>query len=486
MVGLAWLQRALPLAIIAAVTLYEVIFELQFRDLLDPYVRFVLEMAIFAFLGAVVVWLALEWVQRRLSEQARVEAGARAQEQLLATITANSADAIIVLDEQSIVRSWNRGAEQLFGYHAGEMLGSHFMRIVPDARRPELGRIDAELKARGRVDGWITERVTRDGRTLTVELTRTLLYDEQGRVIGSTSTLRDVTERERAQNEIREMNRRLESLVTLRTRELSDANQELRRRQRELEKANEELKELDQLKSEFVSLVSHELRAPLANISGSLQLLLDEPHELTLKQRDLLSLTNEQAERLARLVKGILNVSRIEAGQAVLQPQAFDIEGLALRALNQWQTCDPTHTYEFVAEENLPSIWADPDRVEEVLTNLIENASKYSPEGTRIRVEAQPHDGYMVIAVTDQGEGISPAELERIFDKFYRVERGDSRKTYGYGLGLYISFKLVEEMGGHLWAESQLHEGSTFYFSLPLAGHLPETRTTSAPHLTVA
>lgn len=289
----------------------------------------------------------------------------------------------------------------------------------------------------------------------------------------------DLAERERAQEEIRALNRRLESQVAQRTRELSDANAELRKRQRELERANQELKQLDQLKSEFVSLVSHELRAPLANISGSLELLLDEPNELSANQRELLTLTNDQVERLSRLVKGILNVSRIEAGQALLQPQAFDIGSLLERTVNQWQACDPTHTYRLVGEMNLPSVWADPDRVEEVLTNLLENAFKYSEEGSEITVGARVEDLRMVVAVRDRGSGIDPEELGRIFDKFYRVERSDARKTYGYGLGLYISYKLIDAMGGELWAESELGVGSTFYFSLPLAGHMPRPQETA-------
>lgn len=483
---LVWLQRVLPLAILFAVTAYEIVFELLTHDFFELWLRVALEIAIFGLFGAVVVWLALEWVQRRLAEEAALSAAARAQERLLATITANSADAIILLDNDGIIRSWNRGAEQLFGYAASEIVGHHFICLVPDSRRGELEFINAELQARGMVRGWVTQRVTRDGRVLTVELTRTLLRDENGNPIGSSAILRDVTERERAQNEIRELNRRLEALVAQRTRELSDANRELRKRQAELEKMNAELRQLDELKSEFVSLVSHELRAPLANISGSLQLLLDEPNELTPKQRELLALTTEQVERLARLVKGILNVSRIEAGQMLLQPVPFDITDLAQRVLNQWQACDPSHTYQFVAEGNLPSVWADPDRVEEVLTNLLENAFKYSREGTTITVEAQPVEGQMVIAVRDQGEGIAPEELQRIFDKFYRVERGDARKTYGYGLGLYISFKLIEGMGGRIWAESQVNKGSTFYFSLPLAGHVTDARKLAGQPLVAA
>lgn len=479
--SLALLQRLMPIAIIVSVLVYEVTFEVLLHEWIGVWPRIALEITVFGFAGAGVVWLALEWVRRQLLHQAAREESARRQEQLLATITSNSADAITLLDNEGCFRSWNHGAELLFGYNSAEVIGQPYTVIVPTERRGELKQIDAELDKNGVVHNWITQRVTKDGRVLTVELTRTLLHDKDGQRIGSSAIIRDVTERERAQNEIRQLNRQLETQVAQRTGELSEANRELRKRQRELEMANDELKELDQLKSEFVSLVSHELRAPLANISGSLELLLAEPSDLTDNQRDLLTLTSEQVARLSRLVRGILNVSRIEAGQTVLQPQAFDLADLLTRALSQWQTCDPARVYRVVVSPNSPSVWADRDRVEEVLTNLLENAFKYSDEGTEITVEARVADDYMIVSVSDQGEGISPQDLERIFDKFYRVERDDARRTYGYGLGLYISFKLIEEMGGRLWAESEVKRGSRFYFSLPLAGHVKSPRAAPMP-----
>ncbi len=282
---------------------------------------------------------------------------------------------------------------------------------------------------------------------------------------------RVVAARERAEAEIYELNRRLEARVAQRTRELAEANRELRKRQYELETANAELERLDELKSEFVSLVSHELRAPLSNISGSLELLLGDAPLLSENQRELVTLANEQAARLARLVKSILNVSRIEAGQTVLQLQAFDARALLEGMLAQWQSCDPERRYLLDAPANLPSVWADRDKLEEVLTNLLDNAYKYSEPGTDITVHLHAEGDSMLIAVQDCGKGIEPSELDKIFDKFYRVEQSDARLTYGHGLGLYISVKLVEAMGGELRAESRVDHGSTFFVSLPLAGH---------------
>lgn len=347
---LGWLQRVLPIAIISAVVVYEILFEWLFAERVPSQVRFGIEVLVFGAFGAGVTWIVLEWIRRRFEH--------------------------------------------------------------------------------------------------------------------------DMAERERAAQEIRELNRRLEQRVAERTQALSRANEELRNKQRTLEKANAELQQLDALKSEFVSLVSHELRAPLANISGSLQLLLseDEASMLTVRHREMLAVANEQAERLARLVKGILNVSRADAGQIPYTPEAFDILPLLDRAVEQWRACDTEHEWRGPAHHNLPSVWADRDRVEEVLMNLLDNAYKYSAVGATIQVDARVAENQLILSVSDQGKGIPPQELEKIFDKFHRVERGDARQTYGYGLGLYISRKLIENMGGALWAESEMGRGSEFYFSLPLAG----------------
>ncbi len=268
------------------------------------------------------------------------------------------------------------------------------------------------------------------------------------------------------------------ALVAERTRKLSEANMQLRRKQNELEQANAELARLDELKSEFVALVSHELRAPLTNISGSLQLLLheDEDNPLTPTQREIITLASEQTERLTRLVKGVLNVARIEAGEMPFAHEAFDMLALIDRLVSQWRLCDTEHMWVGPTMQNLPSVRADRERVEEVLTNLFDNAFKYSRTGGTIRVDAQVAENCLVVSVSDEGEGIAPEELQKIFTKFHRVERGDARQTYGYGLGLYISLKLIEAMGGELDAESQPGKVSRFYFTLPLAGQTIEPR----------
>lgn len=272
-------------------------------------------------------------------------------------------------------------------------------------------------------------------------------------------------QQEQAEEQIRRLNRELEERVAQRTHELQDALQELRDRADELERANQELTELDQLKSEFVSMVSHELRAPLTNMAGSVELLINDG-DFDPRQRLLLEIIGEQTQRLTRLVQGILNVSRIASRQLQVRQEELDLDRLTRRMAQNLHS-----TTGRVIEVNLPAAplvaWADADRVEEVLTNLLDNALKYSPPDAAVGISGRLTGDEVVIGVSDAGVGIPADQLERIFEKFHRVERGDNRETYGHGLGLYIARGLVEALNGRIWAESAPGQGATFYFTLP-------------------
>jgi len=287
-----------------------------------------------------------------------------------------------------------------------------------------------------------------------------------------------IVEKEKAERKIRQLNRELEARVAQRTEELARAYEELRERNLALEAANEELKELDQLKSDFVSMVSHELRAPLTNINGSIELMLSDDSMDPETQRAMLRIIAEQTARLTRLVQGILNVSRIEARKLEIHPEVVFIRSTLEKVVREIMQTTDRHVFE-LPDHSLPPVWADPDRLQEILSNLLDNAVKYSPEGGTIRIGAQVLEDRMVISVSDPGMGIPAKELDKIFEKFHRVDRGDARATYGHGLGLYISKRLVEAHGGNIWVESELGQGSTFYFTLPLA----ETDEVESKHL---
>jgi PAS domain S-box-containing protein len=483
---LVWIRRVLPGAVFLAVLAYEAISFFFLRTFSDSF-HVLFDLLIYGTVGPVTIWFTVNWIAQRIEEadralaakeqaereQQRAVESARGQERLLAAVCSNSADAILTLNNDGIIQTWNRGAEMIFGYQADEVVGKHFRIILsPEAQaRREVEWLAQQVQARGFIRNYETERIAKDGRRVIVDLTRTVLYNEQGEVIGSSAVLRDITERVRAEQAIQQLNLELEAKVAERTAQLAAATDELRRRNRELEKANQDLQKLDELKSEFVSMVSHELRAPLTNINGSIELLLEgDAPCYDRSHRELLQIVGEQSARLTRLVQGILNVSRIEAGQLILQPQAFNIVGLIEKVIGVWESRGVVNQFEHPKAQNLPSVWADRDRTEEVLFNLIDNAIKYSSDTAPIRIDAAANDRFVTISVSDRGIGIPADEVDKIFNKFHRVDRSDNTETYGHGLGLYICRRLVEAQGGQIGAESILGEGSTFRFTLPLAG----------------
>lgn len=271
--------------------------------------------------------------------------------------------------------------------------------------------------------------------------------------------LRNLDTQERAEAEIRRLNASLEQQVAERTLSLQQAYQEL-------EKKNLELQTLDQLKSEFVSLVSHELSAPLTNINGGIELLLSGS-DLSPHCRDTLRIMGEQSQRLTHLVETILNISAIEARRWPLTPGPLAIPPLARGVARHMLSRVGRRQIQWQGADDLPFAWADEDSMAMVLTNLLDNAIKYSPDGSEIIVEAEATDDTVRIAVSDAGPGIPPDARERVFERFYRLDGRDNRQVYGYGLGLYVARLLVEAQEGQIWAEEHPPQGARIVVSLP-------------------
>ena len=487
------LRRVLPFAVFVVVVVYQA-FSAFVLGRISPWSHFLVDILAYGVIGPLTVWFSLSWVMNQIqvreealtkmaraeTERQRAEEAAREQERLLAAVCSNSADAILTMDTEGTVLTWNRGAEMMFGYTAEEVVGQHFKLIVPSEieARGELDWLSDQMRESGYVRNYETERIAKDGRRVIVDLTRTAIRNAAGDIVGSSAVVRDITERVRNEQAYQQLNLELETKVIERTAQLAAATEELRRRNAELERANTDLHKLDELKSEFVSMVSHELRAPLTNINGSIELLLEgNAGDMHPEHREMLQIIAEQSQRLTRLVQGILNVSRIEAGQLVLQPQVFNIMSLIEKVIGVWESRGLANRLERPRGMNLPSVWADRDRTEEVLFNLIDNAIKYSPESATIRVDAEANGQNVIVSVSDQGIGIPEEEQSQIFDKFHRVDRSDASETYGHGLGLYICRRLVEDQGGRIWVDSVVGKGSTFRFSLPLAGRGELERT---------
>ena len=242
-------------------------------------------------------------------------------------------------------------------------------------------------------------------------------------------------------------------------------------RTRELVTANDKLKELDKLKSRFLSNVSHELKTPLTAIVGLAANMLDGiTGRLNDKQREYLSDIRASSDRLARLIKDLLDLSIIEAGRVEIRPAPFVLASLVREVANSLRPVAEQKLIDIqvTSPEAGPTVWADRDRIAQVLTNLIGNAIKFtSPQG-RVMVSAQMNGGaWAEVTIGDTGPGIPAEEAERIFDEFYQITR-PGIESRGVGLGLAISKKLVEMHGGKIGVKSEMGKGSTFYFTVPV------------------
>ncbi len=232
----------------------------------------------------------------------------------------------------------------------------------------------------------------------------------------------------------------------------------------------QEVAELDRMKSDFVAIASHELRTPIHNIRGFAKLLLDGKVQDAETQREFLSIMDEQSDHLARLVNDILDVSRMDAGRVTMRRETVGVDELVREAVAQFKSTagEKAIAIETILPPHLPAVEGDRERLGQVLTNLVSNAIKFSPEHSTITVRAEASEDELVIAVQDEGIGIPAEALPRVFDQFYQVANSATRTQGGSGLGLYISKQIAQAHGGRIWAESELGKGSTFSFALPL------------------
>jgi PAS domain S-box-containing protein len=232
-----------------------------------------------------------------------------------------------------------------------------------------------------------------------------------------------------------------------------------------------DVRRLEEIKADFIATASHELRTPLAAVYGAAQTLLRHDFALDEVGRErFVSLIAEESERLGRIVNEILLANQLDSGRVDMEFEPFDPADLVERVVEATRAhLPPTRTIGHTAGEDLPSISADPDKVRQVLVNLIENAIKYSPEGGHVEVEVGEHDGAVRFGVRDEGLGIAPEDQDRIFEKFYRADPQMLRGVGGTGLGLYICKELVSRMGGRIWVEPNDGKGSAFFFELQTA-----------------
>jgi PAS domain S-box-containing protein len=385
--------------------------------------------------------------QQRLAaeEQTRMEQRFR---QLLEA----APDAIVEVSGQGTIVLVNRIAEQMFGYERDELLGQSVDLLVPDVVRAthyqHRDRYLEHPRTRPMGSGLDLHARRRDGTLFPVEISLSPIRTEAGMHV--TAVIRDVTERKRAEQEVRKMQQSYTA---------------------ELEARNLEIERANRLKSEFLASMSHELRTPLHTIIGFTE-LLEEGGEGAVNeaQRRFLEHIHRDSNHLLELINDVLDLSKIEAGQLALKREIFPLRKSIGDALN---TIRPGAALKGVQIDDLASaecdVDADPLRVKEMLYNLLSNAVKFTPKGGRVWVETREESGFAHITVGDTGVGIPAEEQENIFDKFYQVGNTTSGVREGTGLGLSITKELVQMHGGWMEVQSTPGVGSRFTITLPTA-----------------
>jgi PAS domain S-box-containing protein len=361
----------------------------------------------------------------------------------LAAIVESSDDAIVSKTLQSIILSWNRGAERLFGYSADEAIGQPITMLLPPDRRSEEQHILDRIIRGERIEHFETVRVTKDGRRIDISLTISPIRDARGEIVGASKVARDISLR----------------------KSLEARNDELRERE---QLARQEAEAANRAKDEFLAMLGHELRNPLSPILTALQLMKLRGSGGLERERTVIE---RQVSHLTRLVDDLLDVSRIARGKVELKEELVEIAEVVAKAIEIATPLLDQRTH--ALDVDVPRrLWVrgDSTRLNQVVSNLLTNAAKYTPPGGRITVRASEERGEIVIRVRDAGIGIAPDVLPSVFDLFVQERQGIDRSQGGLGLGLTIVRNLVERHGGTVSAHSGGRgTGSEFVVRLPRA-----------------
>lgn len=460
---IATLRWLVPLAFFVSVPVYQFLIARWVHDSYSDALHFAVEILFFGTTGPLLAFWGLKRVEIWLAQKQEAEHKARVHERRLAAITAASADAILSLDPRGRIESWNHGAELLFHYTAQETVGQPFTDLLggDEAAQVEYRWLAQTARREGFVRGHETTCLRADGRRVQVELTATPISSENGHPVGLSLILRDITNRKQREAEIQRLNARLNQQVAERTRQLTEKVEALAQ-------ANAELQKLDQTRSEFVSLVSHQIRAPLTNVQGAVERMQADCATINPTCTRMFSVLRQQVQRLDRLVRDVLNANRIEAGELTLNREPISLFPVVRQVIDQTRARNSERPILLLEKPGLPLVFADRDRIAEVIANLLDNADKYSPPGAAITVSLRADQHGVTVSVRDHGPGLPPIPPERLFDKFYRGDTSDSQSVYGYGLGLYVCRQLIEAHGGHVWAENHPDRGAVFSFTLPV------------------
>jgi PAS domain S-box-containing protein len=371
----------------------------------------------------------------------------------LAALVESSEDAIVSKSLDGTIRTWNAGAERLFGYTAQQAVGRHISLIIPVDRAGEENEIIARLAAAKRIEHFDTVRVRRDGLPIEVSLTISPIKDASGQVVGASKIARDITERKRLELELR--------------------------------KNAADLAEADRRKNEFLAMLAHELRNPLAPIRNALHVVRMNIQEQPLAVRPAWAMMERQVVTLVHLVDDLLDISRISQGKIKLEMEPVEVATIVGHAVESSNHLVKEHRHELTVR--LPDkpliVRADVTRMTQVILNLLNNAAKYTPAGGRIWINAEERADEVAIRVRDTGMGIPDDILPRVFDLFTQAQRTLDRAGGGLGIGLTLVRRLTEMHGGTVAASSDgPGRGSEFVVCLPLAqAAFPAVQPTKQP-----
>lgn len=335
---------------------------------------------------------------------------------------------ILAMDMSERITLINKNATAMLAIQSADIIGETYK----NALRGDLVNIIDTLKSKLLDEGFILEKKFEHspfkGFSVRLGITASLLTDENGNKTGIIFVFRDMM-----------------------------ASMEIQR-----------LTLLDELKNEFVSNVSHELRTPLSIIKSYVEAILDqvEPEDYE-TQRDFLTVINEETDRLTLLVNDLLDISRMESGKFDLSLASLSLSDIIYAVIAGMDKRNNHHEIITNMPVNLPAVYADRDKITQVLINLLNNAVKFSPEGGKVEIQLEKKKDKLWCRISDEGIGISPKNIHLIFDKFFRVDNSDQYEIAGTGLGLPIVKHIVESHGGEIYVESELDRGSVFHFSLP-------------------
>ena len=386
--------------------------------------------------------------------------------------------AIFMLDPTGVIITWNEGAQRIKGYTPDQILGKHFSVFYPEeairSRWPETELETATKTGRFEDEGW---RVRQDGTLFWANVVITTLYLPDGTVRGFLKITRDLTERMRSEEGMRHARAELEMRVNERTAELGEANNALKTEiaerhllEQELRKRVAVMAEDDRRKNEFLATLAHELRNPLAPIQYAYELMNLAGNNENLRV-EAQSILRRQVQHMVRLIDDLLDLSRITRNKLELRRDRVELAAIIEDAVEIVRPVLEARGHDFRVRlaPGPVLVHADRTRLAQVFSNLLGNAAKFTERGGRIRLTSERSDGQIVVHVQDNGIGIPPAMLPRIFEMFVQADRSLERTESGLGIGLTLVKRVVEMHGGTVEARSGgAGQGSDFLVRIPI------------------